>query len=92
MNVWKTEDSLLAVHDVRDFIRLEIPPRDVLLSPWLESASLAMIYAARGVGKTHFAMNIAHALATGGRFLKWQAAKAVPVLYIDGEMPARHWT
>ncbi len=88
MKDWETDAPALAVHDVRDFIRLEIPPRDVLLSPWLESASLAMIYAARGVGKTHFAMHIAHALATGGRFLQWQAAKPVPVLYVDGEMPA----
>lgn len=88
MKDWETDAPALAVHDVRDFIRLKIPPRDVLLSPWLESASLAMIYAARGVGKTHFAMNVAHALATGGRFLQWEAAKAVPVLYVDGEMPA----
>jgi len=88
MNAWDTESSCLAVHDVRDFIRLPIPARDVLLSPWLESAALAMIYAARGVGKTHFAMHIAQALATGGRFLQWQAAKPVPVLYVDGEMPA----
>ena len=88
MKEWATDAPALAVHDVRDFIRLKIPPRDVLLSPWLESASLAMIYAARGVGKTHFAMHIAHALATGGRFLQWEAAKPVPVLYVDGEMPA----
>jgi hypothetical protein len=88
MKDWETDAGALAVHDVRDFIRLKIPPRDVLLSPWLESASLAMIYAARGVGKTHFAMHIAHALATGGRFLQWEAVKPVPVLYVDGEMPA----
>jgi hypothetical protein len=88
MREWQTDAPALAVHDVRDFIRLDIPPRDILLSPWLESASLAMIYAARGVGKTHFAMHIAHALATGGRFLQWEAAKPIPVLYVDGEMPA----
>lgn len=88
MKAWETDAPALAVHDVRDFIRLDIPPRDVLLSPWLESASLTMIYAARGVGKTHFAMHVAHALATGGSFLQWQSATAVPVLYVDGEMPA----
>lgn len=88
MKEWETDAPALQVCDVRDFMRMEIPPRDVLLSPWLESSSLAMIYAARGVGKTHFAMHLAHALATGGTFLKWQASKPVPVLYIDGEMPA----
>lgn len=88
MDTWETEESALAVHDVREFVTMNIPPRDLLLSPWLESASLAMIYAQRGVGKTHVAMHIAHALATGGDFLKWKAEKAVPVLYLDGEMPA----
>lgn len=88
MKAWETDESALAIHDVRDFVTMKIPPRDMLLAPWLESASLAMIYAHRGVGKTHVAMHIAHALATGGEFLKWKAAKAVPVLYLDGEMPA----
>jgi hypothetical protein len=85
---WETDDPGFKVFDVRDFVRMEIPPRESLLSPWLDSASLSMVYAARGVGKTHFAMNIAHALATGGSFLRWQASAAVPVLYVDGEMPA----
>jgi hypothetical protein len=88
MKDWETADPALNVCDVRDFVRLDIPPRDLLLSPWLESASLAMIYAARGVGKTYFAANIAHALATGGDFLHWKTTKPVPVLYVDGEMPA----
>ena len=88
MRVWETEASALAVHDVREFLAMDIPPRDMLLEPWLESASLAMIFASRGVGKTHVAMHIAHALATGGAFLKWKAKEPVPVLYLDGEMPA----
>lgn len=88
MKDWETDAPALKVCDVRDFMRMEIPPRDVLLAPWLESSSLAMVYAARGVGKTHFAMHLAHALAMGGTFLKWKAPAPVPVLYIDGEMPA----
>ncbi len=89
MRTDETEDKLgLVVSDISDFLKKEFPPRDMLLSPWLESQSLSMIYAARGVGKTHFALNIAHALATGGSFLNWKAATPTPVLYIDGEMPA----
>lgn len=88
MRAWETDAPALSVCDVREFVRMPIPPRDVLLAPWLESASLAMVYAARGVGKTHFAMHLAHAVATGGAFLKWKAPKPVPVLYVDGEMPA----
>lgn len=63
------------------------PPREKLLSPWLQSQSLSMIYAPRGIGKTHVAMGIAFALGIGGEFLGWRAAKPVPVLYLDGEMP-----
>lgn len=63
------------------------PERERLLSPWLQSQSLSMIYAPRGIGKTHVALGVAFALATGGEFLQWKAAKPVPVLYLDGEMP-----
>jgi putative DNA primase/helicase len=47
-----------------------------------------MLYAARGTGKTHVALGIAFAVATGTAFLKWRAPKPRRVLLIDGEMPA----
>ena len=47
-----------------------------------------MIYAPRGIGKTHVALGVAHAVASGGAFLRWHAVKPRGVLYIDGEMPA----
>jgi hypothetical protein len=88
LNAWDTEDSPLVVYNAAEFLKVKFPPRDLLLAPWLESASLAMVYARPGVGKTHFALNLAYALATGGSFLKWQAREPVPVLYVDGEMAA----
>ena len=72
---------------VHDLLQHPFPERDMLLSPWLESQSLSMIYAWRGVGKTHVAIGIAYALASGGEFLGWKASAPVPVLYLDGEMP-----
>lgn len=63
------------------------PPRERLLSPWLLSQSLSMIYAPRGIGKTHVALGISYALASGGQFLGWTADKPVRVAYLDGEMP-----
>jgi len=48
-----------------------------------------MLYAKRGVGKTHVALGIAYAVASGGQFLRWQASQPRNVLYVDGEMPAR---
>jgi RecA-family ATPase len=49
----------------------------------------SMIYAWRGVGKTMFALWLAYAIATGGKFLKWSArGKPRGVLYVDGELTA----
>lgn len=70
-----------------DLMTADLPAREMLLAPWLESQSLAMIYAWRGVGKTHIALGIAYTLATGGTFLNWTASQPARVLYLDGEMP-----
>lgn len=73
--------------DAGALLDYEFPPREILLSPWLPTQSLSMIYAWRGVGKTHVALGIAYALATGGAFFGWHAKQPVKVLYLDGEMP-----
>ena len=74
--------------DLREFLKLAIKPREMLLDPILPEKGLAMLYAARGTGKTHVALGIAFAIATGTKFLKWTAPKPRRVLLIDGEMPA----
>jgi KaiC/GvpD/RAD55 family RecA-like ATPase len=67
---------------------LEIKEREMLLSPILPEKGLVMVYAYRGVGKTHVALGIGYTVASGGTFLKWSAPKARRVLLVDGEMPA----
>ncbi len=79
--------SLRAV-TIHEFLATELPPRENVLAPWLPTQGLAMIYAKRGIGKTHLGLGIFYAVASGGRFLKWEAPKPRPVLYVDGEMPA----
>ncbi|KXS37467.1 MAG: Sigma-70 region 4 type 2 [Halomonadaceae bacterium T82-2] len=87
--VQETADEMrLRSVSVADLISMELPERTMLLSPWLPSSGLAMVYAPRGIGKTWFAMCTAYAVAAGGEFLGWEASEAHPVLYIDGEMPA----
>jgi hypothetical protein len=81
------EQSELIVVDAAGLLSAELPERETLLEPWLQTQSLCMLYAWRGIGKTHAALGIAYALASGGEFLRWRAPAAVPVLYIDGEMP-----
>ena len=60
----------------------------MVLDPVIPEKGLALLYAMRGTGKTHVALGIAHAVATGGGFLNWRAPRARRVLVVDGEMPA----
>ena len=83
-----SDRSALKVLNLAELLTLEIPDRQAILSPWLLSQSLTMLHSYRGVGKTHVALGIAYAVAAGGNFLTWQAERARPVLYLDGEMPA----
>lgn len=71
-----------------DFLNKEIKPLEMFLSPIIPEQGITMLYAQRGVGKTHIAIGIAYAVATGSKFLNWHAPKARKVLYIDGEMSA----
>jgi putative DNA primase/helicase len=78
---------LLALN-IYEFLSREIPPREMLLAPILPTQGLMMLYSWRGVGKTHTAIGIALAVASGGAFLRWKAPVPRRVLYLDGEMPA----
>lgn len=70
-----------------DLVNLELPPKKMLLSPWLPEQGITMLHAQAGVGKTWLALGVSFAVATGSRFLNWQAPAASEVLYLDGEMP-----
>ena len=72
---------------VRNFAKLKLPPRKNVLDPILPERGLAMLFAGRGIGKTHVALGIAYAVSCGGGFLRWRADRACNVLYVDGEMP-----
>jgi hypothetical protein len=72
--------------EIGDVLTKQFPDKEVFLTPWLRKQDLSMVYAKRGVGKTHFSLAVAYAVASGGKFLKWQAYKPRRVLFIDGEM------
>lgn len=80
----KPELKVMSIHELLEH---EFQAREVILSPWLITQGLSMIYAPRGIGKTHVSLGIAYAVASGGTFLGWQAEKPRGVLFIDGEMP-----
>jgi hypothetical protein len=48
---------------INDFLRLDIPAREMLLDPILPERSLAMLYAPRGLGKSWLALSIGLAVA-----------------------------
>jgi putative DNA primase/helicase len=71
---------------LQDFLALQVPPREMLLTPILPERSLAMLYAARGIGKSWLGLTIGLAVASGSSVLRWSAAKPRRVLLVDGEM------
>jgi AAA domain len=79
--------SPLKAIGLNEFLRLEIPAREMLLDPILPERSLAMLYAPRGLGKSWLALSIGLAVASGSPLLRWSAPRRRRVLYVDGEMP-----
>lgn len=73
---------------LKEFLAMQIRARGMLLSPIIPEQGLVMIYSKRGVGKTHLALGMAVAVASGASFLRWTAPNPQPVLYIDGELPS----
>jgi hypothetical protein len=72
---------------VHDLAKREFKKRAPILHPIINSQDLCMVFAPRGIGKTHFAMGIIFAVATGGSFGKWKANLPRKVIYLDGELP-----
>lgn len=73
--------------NIADFLQKQLPPREIMLEPWLTKQSLFMIYAWRGIGKSWLALSLAYAAGCGGTFLGWTAPQKRRVLFIDGELP-----
>lgn len=65
---------------------MDLPKRENIIEPFFPAASLIMIYAERGLGKTWFALSLAIAITKGESFLGYTVHRPWRVLYIDGEM------
>lgn len=82
------EQRRITVVEAFAFMKMEFPPRENILSPWLPRQGLTMVYAPRGIGKTHFSLGVSYAVSSGGQFFSWRAPFPRGVLFLDGEMPA----
>lgn len=74
------------IYTAKELVALPTPPLECLIEPWLPKRGLAMIWAARGLGKTWFALTLALAVARGEKFLEYDVPKPEVVLFVDGEM------
>jgi hypothetical protein len=73
----------------RQLLEKDIPVAKIL-GGFVAERTITMVYAARGRGKTRFSLGLACAVASGTKFLSWDAPEQPSgVLYIDGEMPLR---
>lgn len=70
-----------------ELVRMQLPPREMIVDPWLPVGSLAMVYAPRGIGKTWFVGALSEAVSKGVPFFAWRVPSARRVLFVDGEMP-----
>lgn len=66
---------------------MDLKPKNLILDPVIKEKDLTMLYAERGVGKTHVSLGIAWAVSTGTSFFNWIATKPLKTLFVDGEMP-----
>ena len=50
--------------DLPEFVQMDIPPRELIMRPWLPEKGLVMVYGPRGIGKTYFALEVGLAVGT----------------------------
>jgi RecA-family ATPase len=81
--------SPIRVFQLDEFLRLQIPVRKAIADPLIHEQSIVMIHSWRGVGKSLLAMSLAYHIAAGEDFLGWTIERPRPVLYVDGELPAK---
>ena len=81
--------KVVKVISFRDFLPTKFAKKEHYIGPFVKQG-VSLVYAATGVGKTHFCMGLAIAIATGTDFLRWKSESKAKVLYIDGELPAHY--
>lgn len=64
----------------------EFEQRKEIFGPIIQDGTLTLLYAPRGIGKTFFALQLAHAISTQSPFLKWVSDGEYKTCLFDGEM------
>jgi hypothetical protein len=72
--------------DLQTFLEMPIPPQPFIMKPWLQPGTLAMIFSARGLGKTMLAIVIALCITHKVSIGSWVTETVAGCLYVDAEM------
>ena len=73
----------------KEFLEKQFPRELYLCEPCIPLGGTVMLHGKRAVGKTAFALTLAHAVLHGDSFLGLYPCLAGPVVYMQIDMPAR---
>jgi len=71
---------------VDEFIKTDMPTRVSILFPWLKTATVTLISAMRGIGKTWLSTIISLAVTRMVPIGEWYPENPAKCVYVDGEM------
>ena len=89
MNESTTRTFTDCIIEAKEFSRIKIPSKRIIVVPWLTEQSITLVSGWRGVGKTGFAMGLVEAITRGEPFGPWEVREPIPCLYLEGEMPVQ---
>lgn len=84
--VTQTKESIKLVYTANELLNSEFK-LEWLVKDLIPKKGLCLITAEPGVGKSRLSMQLALALATGTKFLKYPVERAMSTLYLSLEMP-----
>ncbi len=66
----------------------DYPKPKYIMYPLIRERTCSQFFGGYGSGKTHFCFSLGMYLASGLDFLDYKTNRAVPVLYVEGELPS----
>ena len=83
------EVTTIAYSSYENFLTTDFPKPEYLIEPYVSKQTITEIVGESGVGKTMWGMELAGGLAAGRGLLDMPSINgAVPILYVEGELPA----
>jgi len=87
-NVEKEEKKSYPLIDGNTLTDTDYPKPKYLMYPLIRERTCSQFFGGYGSGKTHFCFSLGMYLTSGLDFLDYKTNRAVPVLYVEGELPS----